>query len=44
MLVLGMNVIFMAVSQEEFQRISQCEILKEAWDILEVTHEGTKNV
>ncbi|KAG2667762.1 hypothetical protein I3760_15G130800 [Carya illinoinensis] len=40
----GLNAIFMAVSPEEFKRISMCEIAKEAWDILEVTHEGTKIV
>ncbi|XP_041003861.1 uncharacterized protein LOC121249203 [Juglans microcarpa x Juglans regia] len=40
----GLNAIFMAVSQEEFKRISMCENCKEAWDILEVTHEGTKAV
>lgn len=34
----------MAVSPEEFKRISLCEIAKEAWEILEVTHEGTKIV
>ncbi|XP_041024084.1 uncharacterized protein LOC121264843 [Juglans microcarpa x Juglans regia] len=34
----------MVVSQEEFKRISMCENCKEAWDILEVTHEGTKAV
>ncbi|KAG2720351.1 hypothetical protein I3760_02G031800 [Carya illinoinensis] len=37
----GLNAIFMAVSSEEFKRISMCEIAKEAWDILDVTHEGT---
>lgn len=37
----GLNAIFMAVSPEEFKRVSMCEIA-EAWDILEVTHKGTK--
>ncbi|KAG2685396.1 hypothetical protein I3760_10G123700 [Carya illinoinensis] len=40
----GLNAIFMAVSSEEFKRISMCEIAKEVWDILEVTHEGTRIV
>ncbi|KAG2718398.1 hypothetical protein I3760_03G218400 [Carya illinoinensis] len=40
----GLNAIFMAVSSEEFKRIFMCEIAKEAWDILEVTHEGTRIV
>lgn len=34
----------MVVSQEEFKRISMLEICKEAWDILEIIHEGTKIV
>jgi hypothetical protein len=34
----------MAVSLEEFKRISLCEIATDAWEILEVTHEGTKIV
>ncbi|KAG2679806.1 hypothetical protein I3760_11G068100 [Carya illinoinensis] len=37
----GLNAIFMAVSPDEFKRIFMCEIAKETWDILEVTHEGT---
>ncbi|KAG2675601.1 hypothetical protein I3760_12G012400 [Carya illinoinensis] len=40
----GLNAIFITVSSEEFKRISMCEIAKEAWDILEVTHEGTRIV
>lgn len=36
--------LFMALSPNEFLWISQCEIFKEAWDILEVTHEGIKTV
>jgi hypothetical protein len=34
----------MVMSPEELKRISLCEIAKEAWEILEVTHEGTKEV
>jgi hypothetical protein len=40
----GLNGIFMAVSPKEFRHISNCKIAKEAWDILAVTHEGTKGV
>ena len=40
----GLNAIFMVVSPNEFKRISMCEIAKEAWDILKVTHDGTKSV
>lgn len=32
------------VSLDEFQRISMCEIVKEAWDILKVTNEETKSI
>lgn len=39
-----LHVIFMAVSLKQFKRISMCEIAKDARDILEVTHEGTKIV
>jgi hypothetical protein len=40
----GINAIFMSVSPEEFMRISNCEIAKDAWDILALNHEGTKAV
>ena len=39
-----LNVIFTSISIEEFSRISQCVIAKEAWETLEITHEGTKIV
>nr|AFN88195.1 phytoalexin-deficient 4-2 protein [Phaseolus vulgaris] len=38
------NIITSSLSCDEFFRISQCEIAKEMWDILEVTHEGTNDV
>jgi hypothetical protein len=34
----------MVVSSGEFKRISMCDITNEAWDILEVTHNGIKMV
>ena len=39
-----MNVIFNAVSMEEFKRISNVEIAYTAWNILQTMHEGTKVV
>ena len=33
--------IFNAISTDEFCRIATCALAKEAWDILQVTHEGT---
>jgi hypothetical protein len=33
-----------ALSPSEFVRISNCEIAKDAWQILETTNEGTKQV
>ena len=36
--------IFNGVVPEEFKRIANCKIAKEAWDILEVTHEGPSAV
>ena len=40
----AMNVIFNAVSIEEFKRISNVEIAHTAWNILQTMHEGTKAV
>nr|CAN73575.1 hypothetical protein VITISV_008297 [Vitis vinifera] len=36
--------IFNAISTDEFRRIATCTSAKEAWDILQVTHEGTNAV
>ncbi|XP_068464078.1 uncharacterized protein [Phaseolus vulgaris] len=38
------NIINSALNSDEFFRISQCAFVKEMWDILEVTHEGTTDV
>ncbi|XP_022868003.1 uncharacterized protein LOC111387662 [Olea europaea var. sylvestris] len=38
----GLHALFMAMSPEEFRRVSMCETTKEVWDILETMHEGTK--
>ncbi|XP_065636961.1 uncharacterized protein LOC136070656 [Quercus suber] len=40
----ALNAIFCGVSPEEFHRISHISIAKEAWEILEITYEGTKKV
>ena len=40
----ALSTIFNGVTPDEFRRISTCETAKEAWDILEVTHEGTNLV
>ena len=39
-----MNVIFNAVSMEEFKRISNVKVAHIAWNILQTVHEGTKAV
>ena len=39
-----MNALFIAVTNEEFKKISFIEIAKEAWTILQTTYEGTKAV
>ena len=39
-----MNVIFNAVSIEEFKRISNVEIAHIAWNIIQTVHERTKAV
>ncbi|XP_061993470.1 uncharacterized protein LOC133711353 [Rosa rugosa] len=40
----ALNSIFAAVSFDKFQLISHCYSAKQAWDILQVTHEGTTAV
>ena len=39
-----LNAIFCGVSPNEFYKISHITIAKEAWQILEIKYEGTKNV
>ena len=40
----ALNVIFSAVMNEEFKKISSIEIAKEAWTIFQTTYEGTEAV
>ena len=40
----ALNVLFSAVTNEEFKKISSTETTKEAWTILQTTYEGTKVV
>ena len=40
----ALNVLFSAVTNEEFKKISSTETEKEAWTILQTTYEGTKTV
>ena len=40
----ALNTIFCGVYLDEFHRISPVTIVKEAWQILETTYEGTKKV
>ena len=39
-----MNVIFNAISMEEFKRISNVNVAYTAWNILQTVHGGTKAV
>ena len=39
-----LNAIFCGVSPDEFHKIFHITIAKEAWQILEITYEGTKKV
>ena len=39
-----MNVLYCALRVNEFNRISTCSSVKEIWDRLEVTNEGTTQV
>ena len=40
----ALNVLFSAVTNEEFKKISSTKTAKEAWTILQKTYEGTKVV
>ena len=40
----GLNILFCAVNQEQFNRISNCNTSHDAWHNLEVTYEGTNQV
>ena len=40
----ALNVLFSAVANEEFKKISSTETVKETWTILQTTYEGTKAV
>ena len=37
-------VITTTLDLDEFLQVSHCEIVKEIWDILQITHEGTTEV
>ena len=39
-----MNILYCALDPNEFNRIFTCELVKEIWDKLEVTHECTNQV
>jgi hypothetical protein len=39
-----MNALYLAISQTEHSRISNCDSAKDAWEILETTYEGTNLV
>ena len=39
-----MNILYCALDPNEFNCASTCESVKEIWDKLEVTHEGTNYV
>ncbi|XP_033513375.1 uncharacterized protein [Nicotiana tomentosiformis] len=38
------NLLYNAISGEEYKKISSCDTAKEMWDKLEVTYEGTSKV
>ncbi|VFQ77698.1 unnamed protein product [Cuscuta campestris] len=39
----ALNVLVCALGQDEFARVSSCKSAKEAWKLLEATHEGDKD-
>jgi len=38
------NILTSSLNMDEFFRVSQCKSVKEMWEVLEVTHEGTNDV
>ena len=40
----GMNALYCAIDQSEFNRISVCSTAHEIWHSLEIIHEGTSKV
>ncbi|GKV32437.1 hypothetical protein SLEP1_g41046 [Rubroshorea leprosula] len=40
----AINMLQCALNPTEFHRVSECDMTKEIWDMLEVTHEGTSQV
>jgi hypothetical protein len=40
----ALHAIYSSMCLEEFERISRCVIAKEAWETLEITHEGSQIV
>ncbi|XP_070046315.1 uncharacterized protein [Nicotiana tomentosiformis] len=38
------NLLYNAISGEEYEKISSCETAKEIWDKLEVTYKGTNKI
>ena len=40
----ALGAIYGALRKSEFSRISSCSTAKEAWDVLQITHEGTHTV
>ena len=38
------NLLYNAISGEEYEKISSCETAKKIWDKLEITYEGTNKV
>ena len=40
----ALNVLFSAVTNKEFKKISSTETAQEAWTILQTTYEGTKAI
>ncbi|XP_075091527.1 uncharacterized protein LOC142171733 [Nicotiana tabacum] len=38
------NLLYNAISGEEYEKISSCDTAKQMWDKLEVTYEGTSKV
>ncbi|XP_016206051.1 uncharacterized protein LOC107646378 [Arachis ipaensis] len=40
----AINLMYCAISFEEYRKFSRCKMAKEIWNKLKITHEGTKQV
>jgi len=40
----AMNIIHLSLNCDEFFKVSACTMIKEMWDLIQMTHEGTSEI